>query len=139
MFLYGGLCLLLYHEDLVLLYNPVTLALSVFLGHHLVDGFVYTIAGVFLLRRQPWARRLALGYSVLPVLYACWMTVAAMKNPAVFEPGNFFALQPYSMQGRSFAFALALTYVPLLMSAVFWWSLTRPPICAQFARTVRSP
>lgn len=139
MFLYGGLCLLLYHEDLVLLYNPATLVLSVFLGHHLVDGFVYTIAGVFLLRCQPWARRLVLGYSVLPFLYASWVTVAAMRNPAVFDPGNFFVLQPYSMQGRSFTFALALTYVPLLMSVVFWWSLTRPPIRAQFQRETLNP
>ena len=134
MFLYGGLCLLLYQEDLVLLYNPVALALSVFLGHRLVDGFVYTIAGVFLLRRQPWARRLALGYSALPVLYAAWMTVAAMGNPAVFDPAQFFVSQPYTMQGRSVMFALAITYVPLFMSAVFWWSLTRPAIRAQFGR-----
>jgi len=134
MVLYGGLCLLLYQEDLVLVYNPLTLAMSVFLGHRLVDGLVYVTAGVFLLRRQRWARRLALSYSVIPFLYAVWVTVEALRNHAVFNPGNFFVLQPYSMQGRSFEFALALTYVPLLMSGLFWWGLTRPQVRAQFTR-----
>jgi hypothetical protein len=126
MFLYGGLCLLLYQEDLVLLYNPFMLAQSVFLGHHLVDGFVYTIAGVFLLRRQPWARRLAVGYSVIPALYAVWMTLRALRQPSVFDPEQFFAFQPFSLQGGSLTLAFAVTYVPLLMSCLFLWGLTRP-------------
>ena len=134
MVLYGGACLLLYQEDLVLLYNPLMMGLSVLLGHHLVDGFVYVLAGVFLLRRQRWARRLALGYSVIPLAYAGWMTVLALWHPAVFQPDHFFARQPQVMQGGSFAFALAVTYVPLLMSCLFLWSLTRPPIRAQFRR-----
>jgi len=134
MFLYGGLCLLLYQEDLVLVYNPITLALSVFLGHHLVDGFVYVTAGVFLLRRQRWARILAIVYSFVPLASSSYLAIGGVFHPAVLWPENFFALQPYSMQGGSYEFALALTYVPLLLSCVFLWGLTRPHIRAQFTR-----
>ena len=126
MVLYGGLCLLLYQEDLVLIYNPLTLVESMFLGHHLVDGFVYVTAGTFLLRQRRWARRLAVVYSVIPSLYAVWITLMALRRPGVFDPDSFFAFQPFSMQGGSFAFALAVTYVPLLMSCFFLWGLTRP-------------
>ena len=126
MVLYGGLCLLLYQEDLVLVYNPLTLIESVFLGHHLVDGFVYVTAGVFLLRQRRWARRLAVIYSAIPALYAVWMSLMALRRPEVFAPEYFFAFQPFSMQGGSLALALAVTYVPLLMSCLFLWSLTRP-------------
>ena len=134
MFLYGGLCLLLYQEDLVLVYNPLMMGLSVLLGHHLVDGFIYVIAGVFLLRRQRWARILALVYSLIPLAYSSYLAIVGVFHPAVFHPGNFFVLQPYSMKGRSVEFALALTYVPLLMSCVFLWGLMRPQLRAQFTR-----
>jgi hypothetical protein len=134
MFFYGGFCLLLYQEDLVLVYNPLVLVLSVFIGHHLVDGLVYVTASVFLLRVQNWARSLAIGYSFIPLLQSSWVAVSGLFHPAAFAPGNFFVLQPYSMQGGSYEFALALTYVPLIMSCVFLWGLTRPQIRMQFSR-----
>ena len=139
MFFYGGLCLLLYQEDLVLAYNPLMMGLSVFLGHHLVDGFVYVTAGVFLLRRQRWARILALGYSFIPLAYSSYQAIVGVFRPAVFHPGNFFAVQPYSMKDGSSALVFGITFVPLLMSGLFLWALTRPLIRAKFARKTSSP
>ena len=118
MVLYGGACLLLYQEDLALLYNPLMLGLSVLLGHHLVDGFFYVLAGVFLLRRQRWARSLAIGYSLLLLLVSTWGVVTQLWRPAEL--------------------ARPVVWVPLLMSGLFLRALTRPHIRAQFARQARS-
>jgi len=112
MFLYGGLCLLLYQEDLGLVYNPLILLLSVFVGRHLVDGFVYVIAGVFLLRCRPWARSLAIRYSLLLLVVSAWRLVAQLRHPAQL-------LQ-------------VMSWIPLLLSGFFLWALTRPTIRMQF-------
>ena len=114
MFFYGGACLLLYQEDLALVYNPLTLLLSVFIGRHLVDGLVYVTASVFLLRCRPWARSLAIGYSLLLLLVSAWGLVAQLGRPAQL--------------------ARAMSWLPLLMSGFFLWALSRPQIRAQCAR-----
>ena len=132
MFFYGGLCLLLYQEDLALVYNPLVVVLSVFLGHHLVDGLVYVTASVFLLRRRKWARSLALGYSIIPLLQSSVFALFGLLHPVAFRPGNFFVSQPSSMQSGSYELALGIVLVPLVMSCLFLWALTRPQIRVQF-------
>src|SRR3990167_5188610 len=119
MFLYGGLCLLLYQEDLALVYNPIILLLSVFIGRHLVDGLVYVTVSVFLLRCRPWARSLAIGYSLLLLVVSAWGVVTQLGRPAQL--------------------ARVMSWLPLLMSGLFLWALSRPQIRAQCARKMLSP
>jgi len=140
MLVYSGQCLIIWREDLKCLFNPLGWIMAFILSHHILDGFIYMVAGVFIFMQRNWARKFAIVSSIILFLAYLPTAIKALIIPAAFDPSNFFYIQPeifgvsaYSSASFfSIALAVGMTYIPLILYCFFIFYLTRPNVKEQF-------
>ena len=132
--------IMLIYGPLVYYCNALTGGYTILLLIHIPDGIVFLIAGMFILGRKNWARKLAVITSIIMFLLFLYPAIYGFFHPVVFHPGNVFS-DHYNFIWRDsidthkslyISLAVGIIYVPLIMYCLFVYYFTRPKVKEQF-------